>query len=270
MEQRLNYVTLAVRDLARSRSFYVDLLGWAEQLYVPGEVLFLPVGEGLVLSLWARQEFAAEVGTPAEGLAPITLAHNVASEAEVDAVLDAAREAGATDVSAGTRRDWGGYSGYFADPDGFRWEVALNPSGEALAAVDATRRWLASRDAPATDQVHGELRRREPLFHREPRSARREHFEAMCAEDLVHVGAGGRMATRAEVIDMATARYESGDHGDDDAWVVEDFAITSVGGDTWMATYLLHQGTRLSRRCTLWSWRDERWQVRYHQGTLTG
>src|SRR5690242_11497761 len=87
------------------------------------------VGERLVLSLWDRSHFEAEVGPIAmgEGIAPFTIAHNVATRAEVDAVLATARAAGAEPVHDARDRDWGGYTGYFADPDGYRWEVAWNP-----------------------------------------------------------------------------------------------------------------------------------------------
>jgi hypothetical protein len=129
MDQRISFVTLAVRDVARSRSFYVDGLGWSEEMYVPGEVLMIRVGEHVVLSLWDRRQFEAEVGRVAEGdgVPPVTLAHNVATTEEVDDVLALARGIGADPVSSGVRRDWGGYTGYFADPDGYHWEVAYNP-----------------------------------------------------------------------------------------------------------------------------------------------
>jgi catechol 2,3-dioxygenase-like lactoylglutathione lyase family enzyme len=129
MDQRISFVTLAVRDLDRSRSFYLDGLGWTAVLDVPGEVLMIQTGEHLVLSLWDAAQFEAEVGPIARGpgVAPMTLAHNVASEEEVDAILETARAAGADPVVAAVRRDWGGYTGYFADPDGFRWEIAMNP-----------------------------------------------------------------------------------------------------------------------------------------------
>jgi catechol 2,3-dioxygenase-like lactoylglutathione lyase family enzyme len=129
MDQRISFITLAVADLARTHAFYVDGLGWTPELYVPGEVLMIRTGEHLVLSLWAEAGFEAEVGPVrrGEGIVPVTIAHNVRTAEEVDAVLDLARRAGADPVSAGERRDWGGYTGYFADPDGFRWEVAVNP-----------------------------------------------------------------------------------------------------------------------------------------------
>lgn len=129
MDQRISFVTLAVRDLDASRRFYVDGLGWTPALDVPGEVLMLPVGAHVVLSLWVDSAFEAEVGpiVRGDGVAPITLAHNVATREDVDAVLATARGAGADPVHAAVERDWGGYTGYFGDPDGYRWEVAFNP-----------------------------------------------------------------------------------------------------------------------------------------------
>lgn len=129
MDQRISLVTLAVRDLDASRAFYLDGLGWTAMVDVPGEVLMIRVGEHLLLSLWDRAHFEAEVGPIGEttGVPPVTLAHNVATVAEVDGVLLGAREAGADPVTAGEQREWGGYSGYFADPDGYRWEVAYAP-----------------------------------------------------------------------------------------------------------------------------------------------
>jgi uncharacterized protein len=128
MEPRISFVTLAARDLAATRAFYVDGLGWSPELDVPGEVVMIRVGEHLVLSLWDRNAFEAEVGriSGGDGVPPFTLAHNVASREAVDAVLADARSAGA-DVDRPAERDWGGYTGYFADPDGVRWEIAYNP-----------------------------------------------------------------------------------------------------------------------------------------------
>jgi catechol 2,3-dioxygenase-like lactoylglutathione lyase family enzyme len=130
MDQRISFVTLAVADLDASRRFYVDGLGWTAELDVPGEVVMIRVGEHLLLSLWDRVHFEAEVG-PAmtgTGVAPFTLAHNVATREEVDAVLETARSAGAALVHPAEQRDWGGYTGYFGDPDGYRWEIAYNPT----------------------------------------------------------------------------------------------------------------------------------------------
>ena len=126
MEQRISFITLAVEDVARSRKFYVDELGW-KPMFENDEVIMLPAGEHLMLSLWSIESFTAEIGTaPARGVAPITLAHNCATEKEVDNVRALATSIGA-DVSPAIRREWGGYSGYFSDPDGFRWEIAVNP-----------------------------------------------------------------------------------------------------------------------------------------------
>ena len=129
MDQRISFLTLAVRDLEASRRFYLAGLGWSADLDVEGDVLMIMVGERLVLSLWDRAHFEAEVGQIAMsgGIAPFTIAHNVATRAEVDTVLEAARAAGADPVHDAEDRDWGGYTGYFADPDGYRWEIAFNP-----------------------------------------------------------------------------------------------------------------------------------------------
>lgn len=124
----MSFVTLAVADLDRTRSFYLEGLGWSAEVDVPGEVLMIRVADRVVLSLWTEEGFEAEVGPirRGEGVVPLTLAHNVATEAEVDAVLETARALGA-EVSRPDRREWGGYTGYFADPDGYRWEIAYNP-----------------------------------------------------------------------------------------------------------------------------------------------
>ena len=129
MEQRVSFITLAVADLAATRRFYVDGLGWEPALDEEGEVLMFEVAEKVVLSLWAESGFEEEVGPirRGSGIAPITLAHNVPTRDDVDAVLADAHRAGAPEVGDALEREWGGYTGYFADPDGFRWEVAHNP-----------------------------------------------------------------------------------------------------------------------------------------------
>ncbi len=136
MDQRISFVTLAVADLRRTHEFYVGGLGWAPELYVEGEVLMIRTGDKLVLSLWAEEGFEAEVGPirRGAGVVPVTLAHNVATEPEVDAILELAASLGA-ETSRAERRDWGGYTGYFADPDGFRWEIAMNPDPTLGAIV---------------------------------------------------------------------------------------------------------------------------------------
>jgi predicted lactoylglutathione lyase len=129
MDQRISFVSLAVRDLDVTRAFYLDGLGWEAAMFVPDDVLMIQVGEHVVLSLWDQRAFEAEVGTigRGEGVPPITIAHNVATREEVDAVLATARAAGADPVNDAVARDWGGYTGYFGDPDGYRWEIAFNP-----------------------------------------------------------------------------------------------------------------------------------------------
>jgi predicted lactoylglutathione lyase len=129
MDQRVSFVTLAVRDLGATRAFYVDGLGWEPAFEAPGEVLMIKAGPKLVLSLWDAESFEEEVGPIArgDGVPPVTLSHNVATREEVDDALEDARRAGADPVRDALDREWGGYSGYFGDPDGFRWEVAWNP-----------------------------------------------------------------------------------------------------------------------------------------------
>jgi hypothetical protein len=129
VDQRISFITLVVTDLEASRKFYVDGLGWVPELHEPGEVLMFEVAEKVVLSLWSETFFVEEVGhQPARGvIPPITLAHNVATKRGVDTVLQQATAAGAADIGEPVERDWGGYTGYFADPDGFRWEIAYNP-----------------------------------------------------------------------------------------------------------------------------------------------
>jgi uncharacterized protein len=136
MDQRMSLVTLAVTDLEATRRFYVDGLGWEPMIYVPGDVLMMMVADKVILSLWDRDHFEAEVGpiTTGPGVAPLTLAHNVPSREQVDEVLETARRVGADPVHEGVDREWGGYTGYFGDPDGYRWEVAWAP-GEVGAAV---------------------------------------------------------------------------------------------------------------------------------------
>ena len=136
MEQRVSFITLAVADLDATRRFYVDGLGWHPDLDVPGEVVMFRVADRVVLSLWSERGFEDEVGPirRGSGLAPITLSHNLPTKEGVDAVLADAAAAGAHEVGEAADREWGGYSGYFADPDGYRWEVAWNPGpiGQAV------------------------------------------------------------------------------------------------------------------------------------------
>jgi len=125
MEQRLSLVTLGVSDLDRSRRFY-EALGWRDTPRAEGVVFFQ--SGGMVVGLWSREELAADSGVEDNGgWGGITLAHNVRSPADVDAVIEEARAAGATIVREPAPTFWGGYSGVFADPDGHPWEIAHNP-----------------------------------------------------------------------------------------------------------------------------------------------
>jgi len=127
MEQRMSLITLGVADLARARRFY-EGLGWRVGLAVEGEVVFFQLN-GLILPLYPRAALARDAGVAeaGSGFSGITLAHNVRGEAEVDAVLGEAARVGGRIVRPAHRAEWGGYSGYFADPDGHLWEVAHNP-----------------------------------------------------------------------------------------------------------------------------------------------
>lgn len=127
MEQRLSLVTLGVADLERSRRFYVDGLGW-QPGFDNGDVVFFQLA-GIVLALFPRNDLAKDARLPAQGsgFGGIALAQNVRRREEVDAVLQQAGAAGATILKPAEDAAWGGYSGYFADPDGHPWEVAWNP-----------------------------------------------------------------------------------------------------------------------------------------------
>ncbi|GEO99066.1 VOC family protein [Methylobacterium haplocladii] len=132
MQPRLTLVTLGTTDLPRAIRFY-EALGWTRSLQGSDGVAFFQVG-GMVLSLFPRESLAADAGVPAEGsgFRGFSLAYNTASREETDAVLAQAVEAGATLVKPAHDVFWGGYSGYFADPDGTLWEVAWNPSFSLL------------------------------------------------------------------------------------------------------------------------------------------
>ena len=126
MEQRLSLVTLGVGDLARSRAFY-EALGWTTGASPDDDVVFFQAG-GMIVALWDRQLLAEDSGVDDfGGWGGITLAHNVRSPEEVDAVIAEAEEAGASIPRHGAKTFWGGYSGIFIDPDGHAWEVAHNP-----------------------------------------------------------------------------------------------------------------------------------------------
>jgi len=126
MEQRVSLITLGVRDLARARAFY-EGLGWTTRAEPEDDVAFFQAG-GMVFALWDRAELAADSGVEdSGGWGGVTLAYNVSSSGEVDAVIDEARNAGATIGREPAKTFWGGYSGVFVDPEGHPWEIAHNP-----------------------------------------------------------------------------------------------------------------------------------------------
>ncbi len=127
MEQRVTLVTLGVQDLSRSTAFF-ERLGWRRAMRQAEGVAFFQCG-GIAISLYPREDLAADAGVPAagSGFSGITLAHNARSQGEVDAVLAEAEAAGAAIVKPAQTVFWGGYSGYFRDLDGHLWEVAWNP-----------------------------------------------------------------------------------------------------------------------------------------------
>ncbi|HSJ98338.1 MAG TPA: VOC family protein [Myxococcota bacterium] len=127
MQPRLSLVTLGVEDLERAARFYEQVLE-LPRLPSPPSVAFFELGRTW-LSLYSREALAEDAEVPAEGsgFRGFTLAHNVGSPEEVDTLLRQVAERGGRIVKPARRADWGGHSGYFADPDGFLWEVAWNP-----------------------------------------------------------------------------------------------------------------------------------------------
>lgn len=134
MKPRITLITLGVDDLERAVRFYRDGLGWPTQGIIGtefehGAVAFFDLQPGLKLALWPRASLAHDSGLPV-GPASAThcaLAHNVSDRAEVDSVMQQARAAGAAEVKPAADTFWGGYAGYFQDPEGHLWEVAWNP-----------------------------------------------------------------------------------------------------------------------------------------------
>jgi uncharacterized protein len=128
MEQRVSLITLGVADLERSRAFY-EGLGWRRSMKGAEGVVFFQTG-GMALALYPREELAKDAGVNAEGqgFCGMTLAYNARTREDVNAVLAEAVRAGGRVVKAAQEAFWGGYSGYFADPDEFLWEVAWNPA----------------------------------------------------------------------------------------------------------------------------------------------
>lgn len=128
MEQRLNIITLGVADLEKSRAFYLGGLGWTAAEAGGDEITFIQMN-GVALSLYQHEALAKDAGVAADrsSFRGFSMAYNVRTRADVDATLHEAARAGATITKPAQDAFWGGYSGCFADPDGFIWEVAHNP-----------------------------------------------------------------------------------------------------------------------------------------------
>jgi uncharacterized protein len=126
VDQRVSLITLGVADLARARAFY-QAMGWQSNAEVEGDVVFFQAG-GMVVALWGRDKLAEDSAVQDNGgWGGVTLAYNVGSAEEVDAVIGEARAAGAVIGREPAATFWGGYSAVFIDPDGHPWEVAHNP-----------------------------------------------------------------------------------------------------------------------------------------------
>lgn len=129
MEQHINYITLGVADLAESRRFYREVFGWQETADSNENIAFFQAGNALLLALFGKTALAhdAQILEQSSGFPRFTLAHNVGSEAEVDALFAEFAAKNINIIKAPQKVFWGGYSGYLADPDGFLWEIAFNP-----------------------------------------------------------------------------------------------------------------------------------------------
>lgn len=131
MQQNISFITLAVNDFEKELHFYRDTLGWKPFTVVDGTIAFFNTG-GLVFSICVYKELSEDVGSmlTTKPYLGVTLAQNLPSEKAVDEVFDHIRAAGGTITKEPVRASWGGYSGYFTDPEGHLWEVAHNPQFE--------------------------------------------------------------------------------------------------------------------------------------------
>lgn len=139
MKPRISLITLGVDDLEKSLAFYRDGLGLPTQGIIGAEfehgaIAFFDLQAGLKLAIWSRANIAYDAGVPlgAPSTTGLTLGHNVASRTEVDKVMEQAEKAGAVIVKPAQDTFWGGYSGYFKDPDGHLWEIVWNPQWELI------------------------------------------------------------------------------------------------------------------------------------------
>lgn len=140
MKPRITVITIGVDDLERSLAFYRDGLGLPTQgifgtEFEYGAVAFFNLNAGVILAIWPRSSIARDTNLPLSLPSPteLTLGHNVASMAEVDAVMEQARKAGAVIVKPAQQTFWGGYAGYFQDPDQHLWEIVWNPQFDIVA-----------------------------------------------------------------------------------------------------------------------------------------
>ena len=129
MEQHINYITLGVADLAESHRFYREVFGWQETADSNENIAFFQAGNALLLALFGKAALShdAQIPEQSSGFPRFTLAHNVGSEAEVNALFAGFAAKNTNIIKAPQKVFWGGYSGYLADPDGFLWEIAFNP-----------------------------------------------------------------------------------------------------------------------------------------------
>lgn len=137
MKPRITVITLGVDDLDKSLRFYRDGLGLPTEGIVGtefehGAVAFFDLQSGLMLALWPRDSIAQDTNLTKTAISPteFTIGHNVGSKEEVDAVMEQAKRAGAKIIKPADKTFWGGYAGYFQDPDGHLWEIAWNPRME--------------------------------------------------------------------------------------------------------------------------------------------
>lgn len=128
MEQRLTIITLGVADLKTACNFYENTFGWQRSGASIGDIAFFQLN-GIQLALFPRTELAKDASVPSEGegFKGFTLAHNVRSEKEVDALIDRLKDKGVKIVKPPQKAEWGGYSSYISDPEGNLWEIAYNP-----------------------------------------------------------------------------------------------------------------------------------------------
>lgn len=125
-----------------------------------------------------------------------------------------------------------------------------------------------SRPDPRLESVLAELRRREPIFHRLELGTSRADFEAQTAPDFWEVGASGRTYSREVVWSTLAERYADPDYASRDEWATSDFACREIAPGTYLLTYVLHEGARVTRRLTVWQRSEAGWRILYHQGTV--